>query len=201
MHRLMHEGNTVTGAYLMVDAAQQHALYRDLKDTPRVANVSVKRAMLESFLDTIANNQQRIQAFNVAFAIVIAFGVVYNTARIALSERSRELATLRVIGFTRGEVSVILLGELAVLRNGSDSAGVGDRLRLCRDSVDCIGYGVVSHSLGGDPGDVCIRSGRGVDRCGSIWIDRASAGGSAGFNRRIEGKGVKCEARCSAIGA
>jgi putative ABC transport system permease protein len=49
------------------------------------------------------------------FASIIAFGVVYNTARISLSERSRELATLRVIGFTRGEISRILLGELAVL--------------------------------------------------------------------------------------
>lgn len=60
-------------------------------------------------------NLLRIKAFNVVFASIIAFGVVYNTARISLSERSRELATLRVIGFTRAEVSVILIAELAVL--------------------------------------------------------------------------------------
>ena len=53
--------------------------------------------------------------FNMLFAGVIAFGVVYNAARIALSERSRELASLRVLGFTRGEISSILLGELALL--------------------------------------------------------------------------------------
>ncbi|MEI2421676.1 ABC transporter permease, partial [Arthrospira platensis SPKY2] len=45
----------------------------------------------------------------------IAFGVVYNSARIALSERSRELASLRVLGFTRAEVAYILLGEIGLL--------------------------------------------------------------------------------------
>ena len=49
------------------------------------------------------------------FATIIAFGVVYNAARISLSERARELATLRVIGFTRGEIAYVLLGELAVV--------------------------------------------------------------------------------------
>ena len=53
--------------------------------------------------------------FNVMFACIIAFGVVYNNARVSLSERARELATLRVIGFTRNEISQILLGELAML--------------------------------------------------------------------------------------
>ena len=43
----------------------------------------------------------------------IAFGVIYNNMRIALSERNRELASLRVLGFHRGEVAYILLGELA----------------------------------------------------------------------------------------
>ena len=71
--------------------------------------------MIRQFRDTIAANQLTMQSFTVFFAAVIAVGVVYNTARISLDERSRELATLRVIGFTRGEVSAILLGELAVL--------------------------------------------------------------------------------------
>jgi putative ABC transport system permease protein len=63
----------------------------------------------------MAENLLRMRAINLIFASVIAFGVVYNTARIALAERARELATLRVIGFTRAEVSILLLGELAVL--------------------------------------------------------------------------------------
>jgi putative ABC transport system permease protein len=80
-----------------------------------VAGVSLKRASLQSFRETIAENLMRMRTFNVIFASVIAFGVVYNSARISLSERSRELATLRVVGFTRAEISAILLGELAVL--------------------------------------------------------------------------------------
>lgn len=93
----------------------QLELYSELKRTPQVASVLIKSATVQQFRDTIEANQMTMQSFTVFFAAVIAIGVVYNTARISLDERSRELATLRVIGFTRGEVSAILLGELAVL--------------------------------------------------------------------------------------
>ncbi len=115
VQRLMQEGNSVSGAFVTVDSDQLDKLYTTLKTTPHVASVTVKNAMLESFQQTIMENQRRIQVFNVIFASIIAFGVVYNTARISLSQRSRELATLRVIGFTHREISVILLGELAVV--------------------------------------------------------------------------------------
>jgi putative ABC transport system permease protein len=115
LHRLLQEGPHVSGAFLQVDSQQTAALYRELKETPRVAGVSVKAAAMQSFNDTIANNLGKIRGFNIFFATVIAVGVVYNSARIALSERSRELATLRVMGFSKGEVSTILLGELALL--------------------------------------------------------------------------------------
>ncbi|MEX2286037.1 MAG: FtsX-like permease family protein [Planctomycetaceae bacterium] len=115
LRRLLREQETVSGAFLAVDSRYTQELYRQLKTTPRVASVSITAATLQGFKDTIAENQLQMQMFNVIFACIIAFGVVYNTARISLSERSRELATLRVIGFTRAEVSGILLGELAVL--------------------------------------------------------------------------------------
>jgi putative ABC transport system permease protein len=115
LNRLMREGRTVSGAFLTADAGEVEGLYRRLKNTPRVAGVGVKRAALKSFQDTIAESMGMIQFFYVLFACVIAFGVVYNNARISLSERSRELATLRVIGFTRAEISFILLGEMGVL--------------------------------------------------------------------------------------
>ena len=115
LHRLMQEGPHVSGAFLKVEAAQTENLYRQLKETPRVAGVSVKSAAIESFEDTIANNLGNIRYFNIFFATIIAVGVVYNSARISLAERSRELATLRVIGFSRAEVSTILLGELGLL--------------------------------------------------------------------------------------
>ncbi len=114
-NRLMEEGDTISGAFLAVDPERMDALYRELKSSPRVSGVAIKGATLASFRKTIAENLLRMRLFNVLFASVIAVGVVYNAARITLSERARELATLRVIGFTRGEISLILLGELAML--------------------------------------------------------------------------------------
>lgn len=115
LNGVMREGSTVSGANLTADSAKLDELYTTLKETPAVASVTIKDAAIRSFEDTLAENMLRMQAFNIFFAVVIAFGVVYNSARIALSERSRELATLRVIGLTRAEISFILLGELAVL--------------------------------------------------------------------------------------
>ncbi|MGE5198698.1 MAG: ABC transporter permease, partial [Rhodospirillaceae bacterium] len=115
LHALMQEGDTLSGAYLQVDQAGARALYSTLKATPRVAGVLLKDAAVTSFNDTLADMMRQMLAVYVFFAGIIAFGVVYNNARISLAERSRELATLRVIGFSRGEVSYILLGELAVV--------------------------------------------------------------------------------------
>jgi putative ABC transport system permease protein len=112
---LMREAGSISGAFLRVDAAQEAALFATLKRTPAVAGLMLKRAAVESFEDTIAQNMNVLVFFNVLFACIIAFGVVYNAARIILSERSRDLASLRVLGFTRAEVSSILLGEIAVV--------------------------------------------------------------------------------------
>jgi putative ABC transport system permease protein len=115
LHRLLREGRSYSGVFLAVDNYSLGTLYQTLKNTPRVAGVNLKNAALKSFEDTVAENLLRMRSFNIGFASIIAFGVVYNSARISLAERSRELATLRVIGFTRAEISAILLGELAVL--------------------------------------------------------------------------------------
>ncbi|MCA9216837.1 MAG: FtsX-like permease family protein [Planctomycetales bacterium] len=113
--KVMREDRSLSGVFLDIDDNHADELYRVLKDTPKVASVGVKKALLRSFQDTVAENLLTMRAFNIMFACIIAFGVVYNNARISLSERSRELATLRVIGFTRGEISGILLGELGTL--------------------------------------------------------------------------------------
>jgi putative ABC transport system permease protein len=115
LHRLIREGGTVSGAALLVDPAALDALNAALKQLPAVAGVAVRDATLRSFRQTMAEHMNLIIFFNVLFAGVIAFGVVYNAARVSLSERSRELASLRVLGFTRGEVALILVGELALL--------------------------------------------------------------------------------------
>lgn len=131
LHELMQEQGDVNGSYLLVDKTRIPELYRQLKSTPRVAGVMIKEAAVDSFEETIAQNLLKIQTFNIIFGTIIAFGVVYNSARISLSERSRELATLRVMGFTRGEISMILLGELGVLVALAVAPGL------------CMGYGFV----------------------------------------------------------
>ncbi|MFN0196394.1 MAG: ABC transporter permease [Planctomycetaceae bacterium] len=115
IHRLLDEQDSLTGGFLQVDPLKYDELYTTLKNTPAIAGVSIKDAAINSFKKTIAENLERMRTFNVIFATIIAFGVVYNTARISLSERSRELATLRVIGFTETEISVLLFTELGVL--------------------------------------------------------------------------------------
>jgi putative ABC transport system permease protein len=112
LNRHMREGRYVNGAMLATDALYRPEIYREIKETPRIASVTVKESSLQSFRDTIAQNMMAMRSINLMFSIIIAAGVVYNGARISLSERSRELATLRVIGFTRGEISTILLGEI-----------------------------------------------------------------------------------------
>ena len=113
--RMLREGPNLGGAFLTFDPRHEESLYRALKETPQIAGITIKAAALQSFEDTLAENLLRMTTFNIIFASIIACGVVYNSARISLSERSRELATLRVIGFTRQEISAILLGELAIL--------------------------------------------------------------------------------------
>jgi putative ABC transport system permease protein len=125
LNRLLQEGATISGGYLMTDALRLDELYRTLKETPDVAAVSLREVSIRNFQDTIAENMLRMRLFNVGFATVIACGVVYNSARIALAERSRELASLRVMGFTRGEISTILLGELSVLTLAALPLGIG----------------------------------------------------------------------------
>ncbi|MBI3864013.1 MAG: ABC transporter permease [Planctomycetia bacterium] len=125
INRLLGEGDSLTEAYLKVDDNRLDELYRRLKEAPRVASVTIKKTSIRSFRETVMENMLQMQFFNVMFACVIAFGVVYNTARIALSERGRELASLRVLGLTRGEISFILLGELAVLTLVALPLGIG----------------------------------------------------------------------------
>lgn len=125
IHRLMQEGNTVSGVFLTADTNRSNDLYRELKQTPRLSGASLKGSALTSLRETIVANILRMRAFNVGFACIIAFGVVYNSARITLAERSRELATLRVIGFTRAEIRRILLGELAILTLLAIPLGLG----------------------------------------------------------------------------
>jgi putative ABC transport system permease protein len=115
VRRMMREGPVITGAAITLDPAAVDRFYAAVKMLPAVAGVSLREITVQNFRDTMAANMNVQIFFNVIFAGIIAFGVVYNSARVSLSERARELASLRVLGFTRAEISLILLGELAVV--------------------------------------------------------------------------------------
>jgi putative ABC transport system permease protein len=115
LNRLMHEGETISGAHLMVDRNALPELYSRLKRTPAVRSVIIPETLLDNFNQTLARTLGTSTGILIFFACIIAFGVVYNGARIALSERGRELASLRVLGFTQREIAVMLLGEQAIL--------------------------------------------------------------------------------------
>ncbi len=115
LRRILKEGDTVNGAYLTVDEQRWDDFMREVKDTPRSAFVMVKRDQLAAFRETTGRSIGIVRKLYFVLAVIVAFGVVYNSARIALAERSRELATLRVIGFSLAEVRGVLVGELCLL--------------------------------------------------------------------------------------
>jgi putative ABC transport system permease protein len=115
LNRLLLEGPRIDYVHLLVDRDAESSLFADLKAIPAVSAVSLRRAAVDTFHETMAETLLIFVSFFVVFACTLAFGVVYNSARIALSERGRELATLRVLGFGRAEIAYILLGEVALL--------------------------------------------------------------------------------------
>ncbi|MCW8843097.1 MAG: phosphoadenosine phosphosulfate reductase family protein, partial [Rhodobacteraceae bacterium] len=119
------EWGRVSTVYLRVDASEMDALYAALKDMPTVAGVTQRedaRAAMQKLMDTGAGAMRYVMA---AIAGIITFGIVYNAARIAFGEQARDLASLRVMGFTRGETAYVLLGELAVVVLLAVPLGVG----------------------------------------------------------------------------
>jgi putative ABC transport system permease protein len=115
LNRALREPGRVSGAYLTIDEARSDAIFAALQNMPTVAGVSLKSQAREAFVTLMNQGAGAIRYVMGAIAFVITFGIVYNAARIALAERARDLASLRVIGFTSGETAFVLLGELAVV--------------------------------------------------------------------------------------
>jgi putative ABC transport system permease protein len=105
LRRMLHEGDSVSSIALTMDPAARDRFYAAVKTMPAIAGVAMRDTALQNFRDTMAEHMDLSIFINVIFAAIIAFGVVYNSARVSLSERSRELASLRVLGFTRAEIS------------------------------------------------------------------------------------------------
>jgi putative ABC transport system permease protein len=114
LNDLMGEGDSMSAFDVRLDANRRAELFALIKATPSVASLQIKQNSLASFREISARNVLVFTSIFTVFAATIAVGVVYNSARISLAERAWELASLRVLGFTRAEVSTILLGELAI---------------------------------------------------------------------------------------
>lgn len=112
---MLREGDMISGAHILYDTSQREALFTRLKATPVANFIALQPVSLKKFRETLAQNISIQMTVMITLAAIIAFGVVYNFSRISLSEQGRELASLRVLGFTKAEVSGILLMELAVV--------------------------------------------------------------------------------------
>lgn len=130
LHRLTGTEGT-SGAFLSVDPRRIDSLHAALKRMPAVSSVGVREVQRRGFEETISESFNISLVTMLGFAVVIAFGIVYNSARVALSERGRELASLRVLGFTAREVATMLLGEQAILAVASLPAAFVVAWTLC----------------------------------------------------------------------
>ena len=114
LNQLLQEGDQSTWFAVVVERGREAAFLEASKQLPRVVGVFSKASLLRNMQEVSARNIRIMSTVLTLFATVIAVGVVYNNARIALAERTWELASLRVLGFTRAEVSGLLLGEMAI---------------------------------------------------------------------------------------
>jgi putative ABC transport system permease protein len=124
LSRALREQPRVTGVVLQMDAQGLPAFHARLRALPAVAGVASTSAMLRNFRALMAQNLNVVITLNVVFSAIIAIGIAYNSCRVALSERSRDLASLRVLGFTRAEVSLLLVGELLLVTLASLPIGM-----------------------------------------------------------------------------
>lgn len=131
LNRLLKEGGAISAAWVKVDQRYQREVYAGLKDMPRVAGVVEQKSAIKSFNETMDETILFFTFITTLLGGSIAFGVIYNSMRIALSERNRELASLRVLGFHRGEIAYILLGEFGLLTLAAIPLGMLFGYGLC----------------------------------------------------------------------
>jgi putative ABC transport system permease protein len=115
LNSLTRSGPQAGGAWLTIERGAETDVLRRLREYPAVSSTTSKSAMLRSFESQISESFGIMTGILLLLSGILAVGVIYNGARIALSERGRELASLRVLGFTKGEVAAMLLGEQAVI--------------------------------------------------------------------------------------
>ena len=115
LNTALGEPDRVSGAYLRIDTDRATQIYETLKDMPAIAGVSLREEARNAFQRMMDQGAGAMRYIMAIVAAIITFGIVYNSARIAFAERAHDLASLRVIGFTKGEAAFVLLGELAII--------------------------------------------------------------------------------------
>jgi putative ABC transport system permease protein len=115
LNRLAGDGPVAASAAMKIDPTRERELFHAVRDIPGIFTISLQRHAYLKFRELVDQNIMTMVWFYCGFAAIIAFGVAYNASRITLSERSHELATLRVLGYHRTEVARILVGELVLL--------------------------------------------------------------------------------------
>ena len=124
LHDLLEEGERISGAFVALDNLQKGETYAAIKQTPAIAGVLDKTAAMKNFREVIARSTSWMRTINALFAALIAFGVIYNSALISFTERARDLATMRVMGFSRGEISAVMLIELLLITIAAIPVGI-----------------------------------------------------------------------------
>jgi putative ABC transport system permease protein len=132
LERALGEDGDISGAQLQIDRAREGELYGALKRMPAIGGVAIRTAMLATIRESMNRSFILMTVVMTGFAAVLVVGVVYNSARIALSERGNELASLRVLGYSTFEVTLLLLGEQAVLVLAAVPVGFGLGAAACR---------------------------------------------------------------------
>ncbi len=115
LNRLIGFGPRISGAYVSINQTRLIPLYDTIKSTPALSSIALQTQSRRKFRETIEKNITISTTVYIVLAVIISFGVVYNSARIQFSERARELASLRVLGFTRSEVARVLLIEILII--------------------------------------------------------------------------------------
>jgi putative ABC transport system permease protein len=113
--RVLREPNRVTAAYLLLDSAQREAFGARAKELPTIMSVSFLDHARDSMRKLLEQGSGFFAAMFIVFSSLMAAGVAFSSARVTLAEQERDLATLRVLGFGRGEASYVLLAELGAL--------------------------------------------------------------------------------------
>ena len=193
LSEILDESVQVSGAHIAYDGAATEELFEAVKNLPAVSAIALQKTSLARFRETLAQTIYIMTTVYIALSGVIAFGVVYNSARIQLSERSREFASLRVLGFTRNEVSRVMFTELATLVLLAIPLGYLIGYGFASVVVKSLRKRPLSHALCHRAQHLCRRVNRGAHRRGLFCPNGAPPHQPARPRERIEDAGISYE--------